>query len=127
MVVVLWDGKEVRVYKQPHVAGIECGKHLVDGRDSDMSLLKHFFFFSEEYAVGNGSVGVCNWVVVQPNHVAFGDKMEEDGGEEGKETNDSTEGSLHGQTLDSQPCLQQNVGHDEQAGPTGAIRKQLYT
>lgn len=83
------------------MAGIECGEHLADSWDSDMFLLKHILFFSEEYAVSNGSVGVCIWVVVQPDHIAFGDKMEEDGGEEGKETNDSTEGSLHGQTLDS--------------------------
>lgn len=83
------------------MAGIECGEHLVDGWDSDMSLLEHILFFSEEYAVGNGSVGVGVWVVVQPDHIAFCYKMEEDGGEESKEANDSTEGNLHSQTLDS--------------------------
>lgn len=83
------------------MASIEGGEHLADSWDPDIPLVKYTLFFSEEDAVCNGSVGVCAWVMVQADHVAFGDKVEEDRGEEGEEADDSTESSLHGETLDS--------------------------
>lgn len=101
VVVIVWDAEQVRVYQQPHFLSVESGEHLTHGWDSDLALVEHVFFLSEENTVGDGGVGVCVWVMVQTHHVTLGDKVEEDGGEEGEEANDSTERDLHGNALDS--------------------------
>lgn len=109
------------------MVSIEGGEHLADGWDPDLLLVKYVLFFSKKDAVCNGCVGVFVWVMVQTDHIAFGDKVEEDRCEEGEEANDSTESNLHPEAMDSYPSIKQNVGHDEEAGPAGAIREQLYT
>lgn len=76
------------------MVSVEGSEHLADRWDPDLPLVEHSLFFSEEHAVCDGSVGVTVWVVIQADHVALGDKVEEDGGEEGEEANDSTESSL---------------------------------
>lgn len=101
VVVIVWDAEQVRVYQQPHVVSVEGGEHLADGWDSDLALVEHLFFFNEENTVGDGGVDVCVSVVVQSDHVSLGDEVEEDGGEEGKQADDSTESDLHGEALDS--------------------------
>ncbi len=101
VVVVMWDGEQVWIYQQPHVIGVEGGEHLADGWYPDLPLVEHDLFFSEENTVGDGSVGVPDWVVVQADHVALGHEVEEDRGQKGEETDDSTESSLHGEALDS--------------------------
>lgn len=97
----MWDREQVWVYQQTHVVGVEGGEHLADGWYPDLPLVEHTLFFSEENIVGDGSVGVPDWVVVQADHVALRDEVKEDGGEQGEETDDATESSLHGEALDS--------------------------
>lgn len=101
MVVIIWDPEQVRVYQQTHVVSIEGGEHLAHIWDSDLTLVKHSLFFSEEDTVGDGSVAVCVWVVIQANHVAPSEKVEEDRSEKGEHANDSTESGLQGEALDS--------------------------
>lgn len=101
VVVMVWHAEQVWVYQKPHVVSVEGGEHLADSWDSDLALVKHVLFFSEENTVGDGGVGVCVRLVVQADHVAFGDEVEEHGGEEGEEANDSTESDLHREALDS--------------------------
>lgn len=126
VIVVVWDGEQVRVHQQPRAVGVESGEHLADGRDPDLALVEHSLFFCEEDAVGDGGVGVSIWVVIQADHIAFGNEVEEDGGEEGEEADDSTESSLQGKALDSQSGLQEDLGHEDEAGPAGAVREQFY-
>lgn len=83
------------------MVSIEGGEHLADGGDPDLPLVKYVLSLSEKDAVCNGSVGVFVWVMVQADHVALCDKVEEDRGEEGEEANDSTESSLQAEALDS--------------------------
>lgn len=111
VVVVMWDGEQVWVYQKPQVVGVESGEHLADGWNPHLPLVEHALFLNEEDAVCDGSVDVSVWVVVQADHIALGDDVEEDRGEEGEEANDSTESSLHGETLDSYSGLQEYVGH----------------
>lgn len=88
--------------------------------------MKHVSFFSEEDAARNGCVNVCIWVMIQADHIAPGDKVKEDRGEESEEGNHSTESSLHRETLDSKSCLKQDLGHDDDTGQTGAVREKLH-
>lgn len=83
------------------MVSIKGGEHLADGWDPDLPLVEHILFFSEKDTVCDGSVGVSFWVVVQADHVALGQNMEEDGDEEGEHANDSTISSLNGEALDS--------------------------
>lgn len=101
VVVVVWDGEQVWVYQQPHVVSVKGGEHLADRWDPDLPLVEHGLFFSEKNTACYGSVGVSVWIVIQADHVALGDKVEEDGGDEGEEANDSTESNLQSQALDS--------------------------
>lgn len=105
VIVVMRNHEQVWVYKQPHVVDIEGSEHFADGWDLDLALVKNVLFFQEEDTVGDGSVGVFVRVVIQADHVALGYEVEEHRCEECKETNDSTESSLHGEALDSYPCL----------------------
>lgn len=88
--------------------------------------MKYVSLFSEEDAVRDGCVNVCIWVMIQAGHIAPGDKVKEDRGEESEEGNQSTESSLHGETLDSKPGLKQDLGHDDDAGHTGAVGEKLH-
>lgn len=101
VVVIVWDTEEVRVYQQPHVVSVKGGEHLAHVWDSDLTLVKHSLFFSEEDTVGDGGIGVCVWVVVQADHVALGDEVEDYGGEKGEEADDPTESGLQCEALDS--------------------------
>lgn len=71
----MWNGEQVWVYQQPHVVSVEGGEHLADGWDPDLPLVEDALFLSEENIVGDGSVGVSVWVVVQADHVALGDDV----------------------------------------------------
>lgn len=97
----MWSEEQVWVYQQPRFISIEGGEHLADGWDPDLPLVEHSLFFSEKDATGDGSIGISVWVVVQAEYVALTDEVEEDRGQEGEESNDSTESSLHSQALDS--------------------------
>lgn len=108
------------------MVGVEGGEHLADGWDSHLPLVEHILSFSEKDAVCDGSVGVSVWIMIQADHISLGNKMEEDGGEESEEANDSTESSLHGKALDSKSCFQENLGHEEEARSACAVREQLY-
>lgn len=101
MVVVLWDGKQLWVHQKSKVVGVEGGEHLTDGWDPDLALVEHALLFSQEDAVGDGSVGVSVWVVIKANDIAFGDNVEEDRGDEGEEADAATECRLQGDALDS--------------------------
>lgn len=83
-------------------------------------------FLGEEDAVCNGSVSVPVCVVIQADHVALGDIVEDGRGEEGEEADDSTKNRLHCKALDAQSCLKQNVWHNQETGPTGAIGEKLH-
>lgn len=126
VVVVLRDGEHVWVHQHARLVGVEGGEHLADSWDPDLPLVEHSPFLCEEDAVGDGGVGVCVRVVVQADHVALGDEVEEDGGEEGEEADEATESDLQGEALDSESGLEENVGHEEETGPTGAIREHLH-
>lgn len=99
----------------------------MDGWDPDLLLVKRAPFLSEEDAVCNGSVSVSVCVMIQADHVALCDKVKEDRGQEGEDTDDSTEHGLQGEALHSQSSLQQDLRHEEEAGPAGAVREQLHT
>lgn len=122
----MWDGEQVWVYQQPHAVSVKGGEHLADGWDPDLPLVEHGLFFSEKNTACYGSVGVSVWIVIQADHVALGDKMEEDGGDEGEEANDSTESNLQSKALDSYSSLHEDVGHEQEAGPAGTVREQLH-
>lgn len=77
----------------------------------------------EEDAVCNGSVGVSVCVMIQADHVALGDIVEDGRGEKGEEADDAAKNSLQGKALDTQSCLKQNLWHNQETGPTGAIRE----
>lgn len=83
-------------------------------------------FLGEEDAVCHGSVSVSVCVMIQADHIALGDIVEDGRGEEGEEAHDAAKNSLHGEALDTQSRLQQNLWHNQQTGPTGAIREKLY-
>lgn len=100
------------------MVGIEGGEHLADVWNFNLPLMEHTLPFSEEEAVCDGSVGVSVWIMVQADHISFGNKMEEDGGEESEEANDSTKSSLYGKALDSKASFQNNLGHEEEARST---------
>lgn len=117
----MWNAEHVRVYQQPHFVSIEGGEHLAYSWDPDLPLVEHTLFFSEEDAVGDGCVGVSVWLVVEADHIALGDEVEEDWGEEGEKSDDSTESGRQGKALDHQSGLQEGVWHQEEAGPTGAV------
>lgn len=97
----MWDAEQVWVYQQPCVVSVEGGEHLGDGWDSDLALVEYSPFFSEENTVGDGSVHVSVCIVVQTDYVALGDKVEKNGGQEGEETDHSTESSLYDKAVDS--------------------------
>lgn len=122
----MWEGKEVRVHKEPLLVSIEAGEHLANGWNGDLPLVKFVHLLGEEDAVRDGGVSVSVGVVIQADHVAFGDIVEDGRGEEGEEANDSAKNSLHSKALDPQACLQQNLGHNQKTGPTGAIREKLH-
>lgn len=126
MVVIVWDGEQVRVYQESDFASIEGGEHLADSWDPDLALVELPLHFSEENTVGDGSVSISVWVVVQADHVALGNEVEEDGGEEGKDANYSAESGLEGEALDSQSRFQEDLRHEEEAGPTGAVGEELH-
>lgn len=95
------DGEQVGVHQQSCVSSIEGGEHLADGWDLHLVLMEHLPLLREEEAQGDGGVGVGVWVMVQSDHVALSDIVEEDRGEEGEEADDAAEGSLQGDALDS--------------------------
>lgn len=125
VVVVLRDGEQVWVHKHSCLVSVEGGEHLADGWNPDLLLVEHGPFLDEEDVVGDGGVGVCVWVVVQPDHVALGDEVEDDGGEEGEEANKAAESNLHSEALDSKSSLEEHVGYDDETGPAGAVREHL--
>lgn len=127
MVVVCGGGEQVGVQQQPLLSCVDGGEHFTDCRDPDLLLVEHAPLLCEEDAVGDGRVGVCVRVVVQANHVAFGDEVEEDRSEEGEEADDSAEGGLQGKALHSYTSFQQDLGHDDEAGPAAAVGEQLHS
>lgn len=122
----MWEWEEVRVHQQPHPVSIEAGEHLAHGWNGDLPLVKAAPLLGEEDAVRHGSVRVSVCVVVQADHVALGDVVEDGGGEEGEEADDSAKHSLHGEALDTQSRLQQDVWHDEETGAAGAVGEKLH-
>lgn len=127
MVVILRDREEVRVDQQPHPVSVESGEHLTDVREPHLSLVEHSPLLRQENTVGDGGVDVPLRLVVQTHHVAFGDKVEHDGREEGEEADDSTEHSLHSPALSAQVGVQQDVGHEEETGSAGAVGERLHS
>lgn len=126
MVVVMWEGEHVWVYQESDFVSIEGGEHLADSWDLDLALVELPLHFSEENTVGDGSVSISVWVVVQADDVALGNEVEEDGGEEGKETDYSAESGLEGDALDSYSCFQEDLWQDDETGRTGAVREELH-
>ncbi len=122
----MWIGKQVGVDQQPRVLSVEAGEHLADSRDPDLPLGEHCPPLGEEHTVGDGGVGVAVGLMVQTDHVSLGDKVEEDGGEESEEANESTESSLKGKALDSKSSFQEYLRHEEEAGAAGAVREELH-
>lgn len=98
----MWEGKGVGVHKEPRLVSIEAGEHLANGWNGDLPLVKSVHFLGEEDAVRDGGVGVSVCVVIQADHIAFGDIVEDGRGEEGEEANDSTKNSLQSKALDPQ-------------------------
>ena len=126
VIVVVWDREQVWVYQHPRVVDIEGGEHLADVWDLDLALVKRVLFFHEKDTVGDGSVGVFVWVVIETDHVALGDEVEEDGGEEGEEADHATESGLQCEALYAESGLQEDLGHEEEAGPAGAVGEHLH-
>lgn len=91
-----WE--QYRVHKHRLLVGIERGEHFADTRYLDLTLTEHSLFLHQKDVVGDSCVRVSVMVVVQANHIAFGDDMEEDGSQECEETNDTTEGPLQDKT-----------------------------
>lgn len=83
------------------MACIEGGEHLADSWDPDLTLMEHTPLLSQKDTVGDGSVGVFIWIVVQANNIALCDEMEEDGSEEGEESHNATERHLKSNATDS--------------------------
>ena len=83
-------------------------------------------FLGEEDAICDGSVSVSVCVMIQADHVALGDIVEDGRGEEGEEADSSAENSLQGKALGAQSRREQNLRHKQETGPTGAIREKLY-
>lgn len=122
---MLRDGEEVGVDEQSGSVGVERGEHLADVGQPHLALVEHGPLLSQENTVGHCSVGVLCRVMVQTDHVAFGDEVEHHGGEESKEANDSTEHGLQSPAVSPQSCVQEDVRHEEHTGPTGAVREGL--
>lgn len=120
------NGEKVWVHKKPHGASIEVGEHLADSWDPDLTLMERTTFLSQEDTIGDGSVGISIWIVVQTNNVALCDEMKDDGGEEGEEADDATGNNLKGNVTQSQSSLQKDLRHEDEAGAAGTIRKHLH-
>lgn len=115
------NGKQVWVNQQSRLICVEGSEHFADGGDPDLFLVEDRPLLGEEDAVCDGGVSVPLCIVVQTHHVAFGDHVQKDGREEGEEADDAAEKRLKRQTLESQPGLQQDLRHQDQAGSTGAV------
>lgn len=126
VIVVMWDEKEVWVHKEPHLVSIETGEHLANSWNCDLPLVKPVPFFSEEDTVCNRSVGVSVCVMVQANHIAFCEIVEDYRGDECEEADDSTKNCLQGKALHTQSSFKQNFWHNKKTEPTGAVREKLY-
>lgn len=100
VVVVVGSGEQVRVYQQSNLASVKRCEHLADGRYFHLLLMEDGPFLHEKNIVCDGSVGVSVCVVVEADHVSLGDEVEQDGGEEGEEADESTKSSLHNEALD---------------------------
>lgn len=104
-----WE--QYRVHKHRLLVGIERGEHFADTRYLDLTLTEHSLFLHQEDVVSDSCVRVSVLVVVQANHIAFGDDVEEDGCQECKETDDTAEGTFQHQTLNTNARLQKDVWH----------------
>lgn len=126
MVIVMRKGEKVWIHKKPHVASIEVGEHLADSWDPDLTLMEPKTFLSQEDAIGDGSVSISIWIVVQTNNVALCDEMKDDGSEEGEKADDAAGNNLQGNVAQSQSSLQKDLRHEDEAGAAGTIRKHLH-
>lgn len=116
MVVVLRKLEIVWVHQQPCLTSVEGGEHPADRWDTDLTLVEHGFLFKHKSIVGDGSVHVAVGVVVQSDHVAFGEKMEKDGREEGKEAHATAKGHLNSQALDRKCSFEEDRRHEAEGG-----------
>lgn len=127
VIVVLREREQVRVDQKPRLAHVEGREHLADVGDEDTLLVEDILFFTKQRAVSNGCVDICSRVVIQADHVALGEEVKKNGGQEGKEADDSTESSLHGEALASESRVEEDLRHDEKTGSRRAVRKQLHS
>ncbi|MEQ2312542.1 hypothetical protein AMECASPLE_032101 [Ameca splendens] len=126
MIIVMRNGEEVRIHQESHMTSIKGGEHFADSWDPDLTLMEHTPFLSQEDTVGDGSVGVSIWIMVQTDNVALCDEMEEDGSEESEEAYNAAESNLQGDATDSQPSLQEDLRYEDEAGATGTVREYLH-
>lgn len=126
MVVVLGQREQVWVDQEASLVRVEGGEHLADVWNQDIALVEHSLFLPQQRAVGDGGVDVGSGLVVQAQHVALGEIVQEPRSEEGEEGRDAAEAGLQGQVLACQHAVEQDLRHNEQAGPRRGVGEDLH-
>lgn len=116
-----------RVYQHGLLLGVETREHAAHVWDFHVALVKHGLLLHQQRAVGDGRVHVRLSVVIQAHHVAFGDEVEEDRGQEGEEADKTAEGRLHGEAVHADSRLGEDDGHQTQAEHTAGVGEKLHT